>query len=1166
MKPTASLIILTYNNLEYTQQCLESIYTFTDAPEFEVILVDNASSDGTPEFLVAFASQHPDVQLILNSSNTGFAHGNNQAASAAHGDYLVFLNNDIVVTRGWLAGLINHLQADTVGMVGPVTNFAGNESRIRTDYLDLEQMHYFAQQYTRAHQGRVFEINMLAFFCVAMRRAVFWECGGLDERYKIGMFEDDDFARKLRGKGYQLLCAEDVFVHHWGNASFARLSFAEYWQTYRHNRQLYEEKWGVPWQPQRYRDELLDQLLSQLVDGQASLAEQIIAQERAISHRNQLLADKEARNEALEHRLAELEGQLISLGKFAAIRLEENRPGNTDFFKNERETTTLIKTLVELVEDKNIVIQKQRNLLQQQQQLVAEIAERDRQISSLQNQIAEIHRSKSWRLILSIRCMLEPWRKVTGKNQTDASDNRSSPLIARSIVNKVVHRLPPIFAASWGGDLQTIRAINTSEIAAERVVIATYTFFDLDGGVVFLGGAERYVIELSRLIRELGYVPEIWQCGNAHWERKYGDLKVIGLDAGGDFRVFEHLLKAHTPAARLIIYSPFSIAARAVNIPALGISHGVYWDTEANGDSPRKNRRMTANLIRSLRCLDKIISVDTNTINWVRTTAHPLANKFNYIPNFVDLDSFQPAAEKNTDRLVILYPRRLYAPRGFYLLAEAMPAILEAYPQAEFHLVGQAIEPEKTLVKQLIDHFPGRIKHYQLPMERMQEAYRQADIAVIPTLHSEGTSLSCLEALASGNAVIATNVGGLPDLILSGFNGVLIEPDSSALVGALQQLIEDEDLRLRLSHNGREAVSSFSLERWREQWRACLLNYLPRRTPEAVVFNFANGFLWEGIHQRPHHLALQFARSGLETYWLNRNGHRPDPAARLHILDWQEKIHLSRPVFFIYYPFSYEEIKQYDHPIVVYDVLDDISIHDTPGENLAGTQARQYHQMLIEQADLVVVSSRRLYDQVKPLRSDLIYAPNGVDLEHFNPDFVISSPELDRYQRPLIGYHGAIATWFDGELLAQVSRLRPQYDFVLIGPLADERVKSALDALPNVHLLGPVPYDHLPPYIAGFDACILPFRVNSLTNAVRPLKVLECLAMRKPIVATPLDEIRDWPGVVLAADPQQFVEAIDSAVAHGPAQSITPAVAQFLRESSWERTVKPLIDAILSHP
>ncbi len=251
--PKVSIIIVTHNNLDYTRLCLESVYKKTVYPNYEVIVVDNASTDGTIGFLKAFEATHPNFVPIFNEMNEGFAAANNLGFAAATGEYIVFLNNDTIVAHAWLSRLITHLGDLRVGMVGPVTNFSGNESRIQVDYRTSDEIESFAERYTSAHAGQIFEISMLALFCLAMRRSVIDEVGLLDERFGVGMFEDDDYALRVKQKGYKVICAEDVFVHHWGRASFSKLDQDEYRRLFDENRRKFEEKWGRQWEPHRYR-------------------------------------------------------------------------------------------------------------------------------------------------------------------------------------------------------------------------------------------------------------------------------------------------------------------------------------------------------------------------------------------------------------------------------------------------------------------------------------------------------------------------------------------------------------------------------------------------------------------------------------------------------------------------------------------------------------------------------------------------------------------------------------------------------------------------------------------------------------------------------------------------------------------------------------------------
>ena len=251
--PRVSVVVVTYNNLDYTRACLESLERFSDWSELEILVVDNASQDGTPAFLAEWARGGALRRIILNDDNRGFAAANNQGLAVASGDYLVLLNNDTYVTRGWVRGLLSHLRRDPeIGLVGPVTNNIGNEARIDTDYVDMDGMAAFAAGYTARHAGRAFDIRTLAFFCVAMPRSTYERVGPLDEAFGIGFFEDDDYCRRVEASGLRCVCAEDVFVHHHLSATFNAVHAERRQQLFERNRAIYEAKWG-PWVPHVYR-------------------------------------------------------------------------------------------------------------------------------------------------------------------------------------------------------------------------------------------------------------------------------------------------------------------------------------------------------------------------------------------------------------------------------------------------------------------------------------------------------------------------------------------------------------------------------------------------------------------------------------------------------------------------------------------------------------------------------------------------------------------------------------------------------------------------------------------------------------------------------------------------------------------------------------------------
>jgi GT2 family glycosyltransferase/glycosyltransferase involved in cell wall biosynthesis len=253
--PKVSIIIVTYNNLKYTKLCINSIFSKTLYPNFEIIIVDNNSTDGTREYLEILAARNSNVMLILNNTNEGFARANNKGITASTGEYVIFLNNDTIVTSGWITRLLRHLEDETVGMVGPVTNFCGNKAKIKVPYTTPDEIEGFAENYSRDHAEPLsFDIKELAMYCLAMKKKIVEEIGSLDERFGIGMFEDDDYAHRVRLKGYRVICAEDVFIHHFGEASFSKLKISgEYTKLFEENKRRFEDKWGMKWEPHKHR-------------------------------------------------------------------------------------------------------------------------------------------------------------------------------------------------------------------------------------------------------------------------------------------------------------------------------------------------------------------------------------------------------------------------------------------------------------------------------------------------------------------------------------------------------------------------------------------------------------------------------------------------------------------------------------------------------------------------------------------------------------------------------------------------------------------------------------------------------------------------------------------------------------------------------------------------
>lgn len=240
MIPSVSLIILTYNCLRYTQACLLSISQHS--PHCEVIVVDNASNDGTREYL----AEQPDLKLILNAENKGYAAGNNQGLAISQGEFLLLLNNDVIVTPHWLEHLLEHFARNPrLGLLGPRTNCISGAQQLELQYepWDIASIEAVAMQRQKHFKGQLSRTQRVAGFAMLLRREVYETIGGLDEQFGTGNFEDDDYCQRALEAGYEIGIAEDVFIHHFGSVSFLEngINYKAQMET---NRRRFFAKWG----------------------------------------------------------------------------------------------------------------------------------------------------------------------------------------------------------------------------------------------------------------------------------------------------------------------------------------------------------------------------------------------------------------------------------------------------------------------------------------------------------------------------------------------------------------------------------------------------------------------------------------------------------------------------------------------------------------------------------------------------------------------------------------------------------------------------------------------------------------------------------------------------------------------------------------------------------
>jgi len=237
-----SVVMLSWNAPQYTKMALESIRAHTHG-DYEVIIVDNGSGPETVEWLRTLT----DVRVIYNSTNRGYAGGNNQAIAAARGEYIVLLNNDVIVTEGWLNGLLGAFdRIPALGVSAPRSNkIAGDQVTVDANYQDLDEMHRYARIRRDRFFGEGYLTDRAIGLCLCIDRRVIDQVGGIDERFGVGNFEDDDFCLRVRAAGYNIFVCDDVFIHHFGSQTFAA-NKVDWTATMRENWRTFAKKWGYP--------------------------------------------------------------------------------------------------------------------------------------------------------------------------------------------------------------------------------------------------------------------------------------------------------------------------------------------------------------------------------------------------------------------------------------------------------------------------------------------------------------------------------------------------------------------------------------------------------------------------------------------------------------------------------------------------------------------------------------------------------------------------------------------------------------------------------------------------------------------------------------------------------------------------------------------------------
>lgn len=348
---------------------------------------------------------------------------------------------------------------------------------------------------------------------------------------------------------------------------------------------------------------------------------------------------------------------------------------------------------------------------------------------------------------------------------------------------------------------------------------------------IIIGGLQNYVENLCALSIRLGYETIVYQRSVRDFEKTLENgLHVIGVREVRKAWTKDLVKKAEENGdlqKDLLIFATSTQTETHHFTHSLMIQHGVYWDIPTIMD--RKVRPPFDSFLRHIQADGEVkrhqlvsftVCVDDNYINWLRTQTTRRDLAYQVIPNFSDV-----SADRNDfdGPARIIFARRFVTIRGVELLSQFMPDILKQHPEVTFTLAGDGRCEQK--LHEVFDPFPNVSFLTYAPHDSLK-VHETQDIALVPTIGSEGTSFSLLEAMGAGCAVICSDVGGMSNIILDRYNGRMVRPLAGDFHDALEELIEHPELRKTYAKCGQETVrTAFSRKKWESQWTDVLKRF-----------------------------------------------------------------------------------------------------------------------------------------------------------------------------------------------------------------------------------------------------------------------------------------------------------------------------------------------------
>ncbi len=373
-----------------------------------------------------------------------------------------------------------------------------------------------------------------------------------------------------------------------------------------------------------------------------------------------------------------------------------------------------------------------------------------------------------------------------------------------------------------------------------KIFIFYSRIFDFEGKSLTIGGIQTYLLNLAIMLQKNNYSPVIYQSATNNWTIEYKNIPIIGIKINNKLnlkkqreQVFSELLKSYKEDD-IVIWGTDTIAIPNEKVNSILIQHGITFDYFSIHGKKYKILSWLglAQIIMYLERKKVIgafmnakikVCVDYNFLNWIRTfkLRNELENIY-VIPNFTHKNAAVKIGEYEKGNIRILFARRFTMARGVYILEKIIKEITKKYTNVSFTIAGDG--ELKSYVIENIGYNP-KVDVIQYEHSDSLKIHAKHDIALVPSFGSEGTSLSLLEAMTSGCIPIASNVGGMTNIILDNYNGFLVNPEADEFIEKIELLIENKKLRTRLRKNAKDSADeAFSYEIWQTKWLKVIEN------------------------------------------------------------------------------------------------------------------------------------------------------------------------------------------------------------------------------------------------------------------------------------------------------------------------------------------------------